>query len=100
MTPEQRVRAAGAVIERIERLATTPTALARDAGIARRTLRLFLSGERWPGVGVRTSLEQALGWPLGELARQARDGIEALAAYTDDELRDELRRRGQSVDTL
>lgn len=39
----------------------------RDAGIDPKTLRSFLSAERWPSAKTLQGIERALGWPLGRI---------------------------------
>ena len=76
--------------ERIELAGLTTSEVAKAAQIDARTLRDLMSGRRWPRATVRQGVEDALGWPRGEILRQARDGLEALAVYTDAELAAEL----------
>lgn len=90
VTPEERRRAGRAVAERIERLGYTVPEVANASKIDARSLRALIAGQRWPTVAIRSRVEDAIEWPRGEILRQARDGLEALAVFTDAEIAAEL----------
>lgn len=100
VTPQERARAGRIVAERAELLGMTQVVLARRAGVDRKTLRALIAGNRWPTVTVRGRLEDVLEWPRGEILRQARDGLEALAVYSDYELASELARRARARESV
>lgn len=93
MTPEERCRAAQAVGERIERLGKTVSQIADECNVDARTVRALVTGSRWPTVAVRNVIEDAIDWPRGEILRQARDGLKALAVFSDAELVAEVLQR-------
>lgn len=95
VTPEQRGRAARALTERMEGRGLTTAVVAQDAEIDPKTVRALASGSSWATVAVRTRIEAAVDWPTGELARQARNGLEALAGFTDAELAGEILHRAR-----
>jgi hypothetical protein len=43
-------------------------------------------------------IEQALGWPAGEVARRGRDGVESLRGYSERDLLAELQWRFRQLD--
>lgn len=73
----------------------TAAAVAKDAEVDVKTVRALIAGSRWPTAAVRTRVELALDWPTGELARQARNGLEALSGFSDAELAGELLHRAR-----
>ena len=74
----------------------TPGELASRAGVDERTIYSLLNGRRWPSKENRDRIEQALGWPVGELWRQAVNGHEALGCFTDRDLLHELVARARA----
>lgn len=97
-TPEEQRRAGKAVAEQIENTGRTAAEVARVAGIDVKTLRALLTGARWPRAQVRNRIEEALGWPRGEIARRGRDGLASLHGYSDRELLSELLARARMRD--
>jgi predicted transcriptional regulator len=97
MTPLDRQRAGAAVAARVDELNLTITGLAKRAGVAASTVRDLIRGRRWPRTQTLRSVEQALGWSVGTIARCARPNatVNALAAFTTDELLGEICRRRQ-----
>lgn len=93
VTPEQRQRAGRAVALRISDMGTTVTAVARAAGVAPNTVRAFMNGERWPHRDTRCRLNEALGWPEGEIQRRGIDGDGCLDEFTLLDLAREVCRR-------
>jgi transcriptional regulator with XRE-family HTH domain len=67
---ERHKRAAQAFTDRRGGLGLTQEDIAREAGIAVRTVQNFESG-RWPNPKTRGLLERAVRWPAGEIARLA-----------------------------
>jgi len=96
MTPEERQRAGRAVRGRLETLGRSVEEAARSSKIDARTLRALIAGSRWPTTSIRSSIEDEIEWPRGEIARQARNGLEALAVFTDAELAAELLHRARA----
>lgn len=96
-TPEERLRAGRVVRERMERLGLNVARTAQLAQVGETTLRRLLSGSHWPHLAVRSGIEDALRWPQGEIARQARGELNPLTVYTNAELITELLRRERSL---
>lgn len=88
-----RKRAGAAVRDRLAARELTITDASQKAGIGARTLGALIAGERWPTAETRRRLEDALGWPEGELVRRARGERPSLSAYTNLELLAELMQR-------
>ena len=69
-----RQRAARAVAARRGELKMTQQELARAAGVDLKTIGNLETRGGWPIARTRASIEQALGWPSGELDRIASSG--------------------------
>lgn len=93
MLPAERRRAGLAVVARINELGSTVPKIAAKAGVSANTLRRLIRGVTWPNDDSRQRITGALGWPRGEISRQAvvRDG--QLDQWTTSELLKEVLRR-------
>lgn len=69
-----RRRAAQAVAERRGKLDMTQQDLADRAGVDAKTIGNLETRGRWPIARTRARIEEALGWPDGEMTRLAGDG--------------------------
>lgn len=90
----QRRKLAGAAVgARLDELHLSAARVAHLAGVDPKTVRGLVTAESWPAAPTRTLIEEALGWPPGEIVRHAIAGDFSLAAYTTPELVAELCRR-------
>jgi transcriptional regulator with XRE-family HTH domain len=68
---DDKQRAARAVEARLGALGMTQAQLADAAKVDAKTLGDLIRGRRWPIAKNRARIEEALGWPPGEIARIA-----------------------------
>jgi transcriptional regulator with XRE-family HTH domain len=68
---DDKQRAARAVEARLGALGMTQAQLAATAKVDAKTLGDLIRGRRWPIAKSRARIEEALGWPPGEIARIA-----------------------------
>jgi transcriptional regulator with XRE-family HTH domain len=69
-----RQRAAQAVAVRRGKLGMTQQDLAREAKVDAKTIGNLETRGKWPIARTRARIEEALGWPDGEMTRLAADG--------------------------
>lgn len=90
LRPEEIARAGQITQARMTSLGLTPADVARAAHVDQRTVRRLIAGTHFPSTRICNALCEALGWPVGELWRQAVGGHEAMAVYTNRDLLHEL----------
>ncbi|MDT4938614.1 MAG: hypothetical protein QOG80_2285 [Pseudonocardiales bacterium] len=101
VTPEERLRAGGAVAQRIADQSMSFGAVTDAAGIDPKTLRSLITGARWPTAAVQAAIEAAIDWHPGEIMRRARAPYVShspLSDYTNTELLAELLHRSTEAD--
>jgi transcriptional regulator with XRE-family HTH domain len=78
-TEEQRKAAGRALEKRIGELRLTRTQVAQGAKVDVQTVSALIEGRRWPQLGSRTRIEEAVGWDVGHLSDLAEGLVEDAA---------------------